>query len=195
MSGESPKTPKTRQTPQSSGAPQKVHCYTPISVELNSVKVPDSHDVIKKLFLDDRSVHFDPLTHVQKTYTESDNCLVPFNYGKEQEADEYAEQLKKTANDTHGSTNKGVKYLEIARHLRKLLKNFAGNKKKIFALMCQLSPDRYSLGTTFVLSEAEAKSFLVVILLNAKREVKKLWQKSCGEPEGYGKHKLINPKI
>ena len=168
-------------------------CFTPLRVIIQ--KDPELDEVKKELFPKKRRVHFDECRHVQKTCAESENCLVPFNYGYEPEADEYAEQLKRTANEAHSSTQKCVKYFEIARHLRKLLKNFLDNKKKIFALMCQLSPDRYHLGTTFVLSEEKARDFLDVIVSNAKHEVKKLWQRSCGEPERYGKHKLVNPKI
>ena len=167
-------------------------CFTPLRVIIQ--KDPELDEVKKELFPKKRRVHFDECRHVQKTCTESENCLVPFNYGNEHEADEYTKQLKEHANIAHGSTQKCVIYYGLARHLRKLLETFSGNKEKIFALMCQLSPDRYHLGTSFVLAEEEARNFVAIIVSNARREVKKLWQRSCGEPERYGKHKLVNPK-
>jgi hypothetical protein len=119
------------------------------------------------------------------------------------------------ANDAHGSKNPNVVLLCKLRALRRLLRNFSGNKEEIFAEMRKLyrkvnfSKTGSELEkmraqyffevlhskTSSELTEALAQYFCEVVISCAKADFKKEWLASCGAPIPYGKHQLINPKI
>jgi hypothetical protein len=226
MSGTPPSTPRTPRTPSTprtpcksprthvtSSAPTKKCYLTPpcAYLKLKFKQNPESCTVIKTLFPKQR-IRFDKYEHVQRIEHRrySDNGLVPFNYDEEWEADEYAKQLKTTADKAHGSTNKNVMLFCEIRALGRLLRNFSCNKEEIFEKMRELfrkvnfSKTGSELEkmraqyffevlhskTSSELTEALAQYFCEVVISCAKAEFKKEWLASCGTQIPYGKHKI-----